>query len=120
MNNKVKFRARRLKIVFYEGAEVDEVLGTVVRRGVDGPAGEARYWIVETPPTVFVKGLPIAQFLIIGPGGREGRLEVLDDPGFKGVACQMLLDRTGKAPDIDRFDFQTAYDFGRGMAEIVD
>lgn len=110
-------RATRLKLVFLEGGLCPEVDATVVTRGVNGPAGEGRYWIVQTPPTVFVKGRPPVSYLIIGPGGQEGRLEDLDR-NFPVIVCQMMLDNTGLAPNIDRFDFTTAYDFGRGFAKV--
>jgi hypothetical protein len=108
-----------LKLVFFEGALVREVHGRVIKRGVDGPAGKGRYWIVETPPTAYVRDRPPARYLIIGAAGRRERLEVLDEGEFRDVGCQMMLDETGRAPDIQDFDFKTAYDFGRGVAELA-
>jgi hypothetical protein len=110
----------RLRLTFLEGTDCHEVVATVVKRGINGPGGEGRYWIVQTPPTVFIKGRPPASYLIVGPGGREGRLAVLDEGEIKAIVCQMMLDNTGLAPDIDRFDFTTAYDFGRGFAEVCE
>lgn len=35
---------------------------------------------------------------------------------FKAVGIQVMLDTSGRAPDIDAFDWGSVYDFGRGMA----
>jgi hypothetical protein len=63
-----------------------------------------------------VKNYPPAEYLIIGPGGREEKLEMFKEDMFKAVGIQVMLDTSGRAPDIDAFDWGSVYDFGRGMA----
>jgi hypothetical protein len=120
MGSTEEHRALKLKLIFLEGSECGPVIGTVVKRGIKGARGKGLYWILKVPPTRFVKSRPPACYVILGPAFREHPLEMLDRGHFISIACQMMLDQTGLAPDIDSFDFPSAYDFGRGIAELVE
>ena len=102
-----------------EGSLVEKVTATVIKRGIRGPGG-AGYWLVQTEPTKFVEGRPPSTYLIIGPGGRGERLEWMDEGKSSIVGCHMMLDETGRAPNLESFDFRTAYDFGRGDVERLE
>lgn len=108
-----------VEIYIAEGSIIKRVVGKVVKRGVAGPGG-LDYWIVETPPTVFVEGTAPTSYLIIGPGGRDVRLKKLDTRTFQMAVCHIMLDETGRGRDIDSFDFSTVLDFGRGHITRLD
>jgi hypothetical protein len=115
-------KVEKLQLVFSEGSLTERCISSVVRKGVSGPGGVGMYWIVKTSLTLFVNKYPPAEYLIIGPGGRGEKLENLEDdenpPVFDTVGLHAMLDLTGRAPDIDSFDWDQVYDFGRGMATI--
>jgi len=107
---------KRLELHILEGSRVERCTCTVIRTGVIGPSGERRFWIVRTRRQVFVDGYPPAEYLIIGPAGKDERLETLQEDMFAAAGIQVMLDISGRAPEIDAFDWCSVYDFGRGMA----
>ena len=109
-----------LKLHILEGSEIEQCICAVVRTGIAGPDSERRFWIVRTEPQVFVKNYPPVEYLIIGPAGRDEKLEMLQEGVFEAVGIQVMLDTSGRAPEMDAFDWRSVYDFGRGMAIRLD
>ena len=114
-----KTPTRVVRIFIAEGSLVKEVKATVVKRGIRGPGG-LDYWLVETKPARFVQDRPPARYLLLGPGGRAERLDWMDDNPSVPVGCHVMLDDSGLAPELEPFDFSTAYDFGRGHIQRLE
>jgi len=113
---------RRLKLRFTECAasvDRDEVHCRVVKRGVDGPGGSGRYWVVQVTPMVKVLHLDPSSYLILGPSGKTGRMEALDE-GLRSDYVQVMIDTTGQAPNIESFTFRTVTDFARGIVHVLE
>jgi hypothetical protein len=106
----------QLKLHLGEGSQVGDCVCRVERRGIAGPDGERKFWLVRTPVRIFVNDLPPTEFLILGPGGKDERFESTQDDIVNSIVIQAMLDITNRAPDIDSFDWPSVRFFAKGIA----
>ena len=110
----------RLKIHFWESSLVPDCICRVERRGIVGPDGTRKFWLVSTKTNKFVADCPATEYLIIGPGGKDDRLENIEDEILNSIGIQAMLDLRGLAPNIDSFDWDSVRYFAKGVATRLD
>ncbi len=111
----------RIKIFLSDGLSlVHEFFGEVIKRDIGGPDGERTFWLVRTEALKFVDELPATNFLLIGPGGKRERLESLDAGNGESSGIQAMLDRLGRVPEIESFDWPSVCYFSKGAVQRID
>jgi hypothetical protein len=111
----------RLKLILLEDSLIPSCICSVERRGIAGPDGDRRFWIVKTKKQYrYVGHLPPTKFLIIGPGGKDQSLDYMKDDVIDGIGIQAMQDLTGLAPKIDSFQWTSVYYFAKGFVFDLD